>query len=76
MEALLGWIEKRIPAMNAYRKHMSEYPQPKNSNFWYIFGALAMLVLVNQIVTGIWLTMNYVLQLKALSHQLNISCVT
>ncbi|GAM54175.1 ubiquinol-cytochrome C reductase [Vibrio ishigakensis] len=60
MEALLGWIEKRIPAMNAYRKHMSEYPQPKNSNFWYIFGALAMLVLVNQIVTGIWLTMNYV----------------
>lgn len=60
MEALLGWIEKRLPAMNAYRKHMSEYPQPKNSNFWYIFGALAMLVLVNQIVTGIWLTMNYV----------------
>ncbi|SIO40946.1 cytochrome bc complex cytochrome b subunit [Salinivibrio sp. ES.052] len=59
MENLLNWVEKRIPAMNAYRKHMTEYPMPKNFNFWYMFGVLAMLVLVNQILTGIWLTMNY-----------------
>ena len=60
MQALLDWVEKRIPAMNAYKKHLSEYPMPKNFNFWYLFGSLAMLVLVNQILTGIWLTMNYV----------------
>ena len=60
MEALLGWIEKRLPMMDAYKKHLSEYPMPKNFNFWYLFGSLAMLVLVNQIITGIWLTMNYV----------------
>ncbi|MFI3276215.1 MAG: hypothetical protein R3Y30_17190, partial [Vibrio sp.] len=60
MQGLLDWVEKRIPAMNAYKKHLSEYPMPKNFNFWYLFGSLAMLVLVNQILTGIWLTMNYV----------------
>ncbi len=60
MQALLDWVEKRLPAMNAYKKHLSEYPMPKNFNFWYLFGSLAMLVLVNQILTGIWLTMNYV----------------
>ena len=59
MQALLDWVEKRIPAMNAYKKHLSEYPMPKNFNFWYLFGSLAMLVLVNQLLTGIWLTMNY-----------------
>lgn len=53
------WIEKRLPVMNAYKKHLSQYPMPKNFNFWYMFGALAMLVLVNQLVTGIWLTMSY-----------------
>jgi ubiquinol-cytochrome c reductase cytochrome b subunit len=45
--------------MPAYRKHMSEYYAPKNFNLWYYFGSLAMLVLVNQIVTGIFLTMHY-----------------
>ncbi|MGB1975048.1 MAG: cytochrome b [Vibrio toranzoniae] len=60
MQGLLDWVEKRLPAMNAYKKHLSEYPMPKNFNFWYLFGSLAMLVLVNQILTGIWLTMNYV----------------
>ena len=59
MNGFAGWLEKRLPVMNAYRKHLSEYPMPKNFNFWYIFGSLAMLVLVNQIITGIWLTMNY-----------------
>jgi ubiquinol-cytochrome c reductase cytochrome b subunit len=45
--------------MPVYRKHMTEYYAPKNFNFWYYFGVLAMVVLVNQIVTGIFLTMFY-----------------
>ena len=60
MAGLLDWVDKRLPVTNAYRKHLSQYPMPKNFNFWYVFGSLAMLVLVNQILTGIWLTMNYV----------------
>ena len=54
------WFNERAPGfMPFYRKHMSEYYAPKNFNIWYIFGILATVVLVNQIVTGIWLTMNY-----------------
>jgi ubiquinol-cytochrome c reductase cytochrome b subunit len=54
------WFNARTPGlMPAYRKHMSEYYAPKNFNLWYYFGSLAMLVLVNQIVTGIFLTMHY-----------------
>jgi ubiquinol-cytochrome c reductase cytochrome b subunit len=54
------WMENRFPtAFEAYRVHMSEYYAPKNFNFWYFFGALAMLVLVIQIVTGIFLVMHY-----------------
>jgi ubiquinol-cytochrome c reductase cytochrome b subunit len=54
------WFTERAPGfMPAYRKHMSEYYAPKNFNIWYYFGSLALLVLVNQIVTGIWLTMHY-----------------
>src|SRR3546814_11157796 len=45
--------------MPVYRKHMSEYYAPKNFNFWYYMGSLALLVLVNQILTGIFLTMHY-----------------
>ena len=57
---LTNWMENRFPtAFEAYRVHMSEYYAPKNFNFWYFFGALAMLVLVIQIVTGIFLTMHY-----------------
>jgi ubiquinol-cytochrome c reductase cytochrome b subunit len=55
-----AWFNERTPGlMPAYKKHMSEYYAPKNFNLWYYFGSLAMLVLVNQIVTGIFLTMNY-----------------
>ncbi len=55
-----NWFENRIPtAFDAYKVHMSEYYAPKNFNIWYVFGALAMLVLVIQIVTGIFLTMHY-----------------
>jgi ubiquinol-cytochrome c reductase cytochrome b subunit len=54
------WLENRFPtAFAEYKKHMSEYYAPKNFNFWYFFGSLAMLVLVIQIVTGIFMTMHY-----------------
>ncbi len=57
---LTNWLENRFPtAFDAYRVHMSEYYAPKNFNFWYIFGSLALLVLVIQIVTGIFLVMHY-----------------
>ena len=55
----MNWLDNRFPASKLYKEHMSEYYAPKNFNFWYIFGSLAMLVLVIQIVTGIFLTMNY-----------------
>ncbi len=59
-EKLTNWFENRFPsAFDGYRKHMSEYYAPKNFNIFYIFGALAMLVLVIQIVTGIFLVMHY-----------------
>ncbi len=54
------WLENRFPtAFDAFKVHMSEYYAPKNFNFWYFFGALALLVLVIQIVTGIFLVMHY-----------------
>ena len=56
---LVSWIDERIPMTATYNKHVGQYPAPKNFNFWYFFGSLAMLVLVNQILTGVWLTMNY-----------------
>ncbi|MES3002651.1 MAG: cytochrome bc complex cytochrome b subunit [Pseudomonadota bacterium] len=59
--AKLGnWFDNRFPTAGVmYRDHMSEYYAPKNFNFWYFFGSLAMLVLVIQIVTGIFLVMHY-----------------
>ncbi len=59
MSRLIEWIDERYPLTKVWREHLAEYYAPKNFNFWYFFGSLAMLVLVNQIVTGIWLTMNY-----------------
>jgi len=56
---LMGWIDDRFPATAMWEDHLSKYYAPKNFNFWYFFGSLALLVLVNQILTGIWLTMNY-----------------
>ncbi len=56
---LMNWIEYRMPFMEKMNLHVMQYPAPKNFNFWYFFGSLAMLVLVNQILTGIWLTMNF-----------------
>jgi ubiquinol-cytochrome c reductase cytochrome b subunit len=55
----LNWIDSRFPLTSTYKAHLSEYYAPKNFNFWYFFGSLAMLVLVIQIVTGIFLVMHY-----------------
>src|SRR5580698_5886901 len=58
-KGLLGWIDQRFPLSALWRSQVSEYYAPKNFNFWYYFGSLALLVLVNQLVTGIFLTMSY-----------------
>ena len=58
-KGLIGWIDARLPIINAFEKHMSKYYAPKNFNVWYIFGVLSLVVLVNQLLTGIWLTMNF-----------------
>jgi ubiquinol-cytochrome c reductase cytochrome b subunit len=59
MSSFAGWVDDRFPMSKMWREHLSEYYAPKNFNFWYFFGSLALLVLVIQIVTGIFLTMNY-----------------
>lgn len=59
MNTLLQWIETRFPLISTWKAHASEYYAPKNFNFLYFFGSLALLVLANQIVTGLWLTMFY-----------------
>ncbi|HSV57541.1 MAG TPA: cytochrome bc complex cytochrome b subunit [Variovorax sp.] len=58
-QKLLNWVDNRFPLTKLYNEHMGEYYAPKNFNFWYIFGSLALLVLVIQIVTGIFLVMHY-----------------
>jgi len=58
-EKALTWIDNRFPLSKLYKEHLSEYYAPKNFNFFYFFGALSLLVLVIQIVTGIFLTMHY-----------------
>ncbi|NLR76120.1 cytochrome b [Leeia aquatica] len=57
---LLGWVNERFPLTRMWEEQWGKYAAPKNFNFWYYFGSLAALVLVLQIVTGIFLTMNYV----------------
>lgn len=56
---LLGWVDRRFPLTSLWKAHLSEYYAPKNFNFWYFFGSLALLVLVIQIVTGIFMVMHY-----------------
>ncbi|HEU4459301.1 MAG TPA: cytochrome bc complex cytochrome b subunit [Methylibium sp.] len=58
-DKLLNWVDNRFPASKLWKEHLSEYYAPKNFNFWYFFGSLALLVLVIQIVTGIFLVMHY-----------------
>ena len=57
---VMGWVDARLPVTETYEKHLSKYYAPKNFNFWYFFGVLSVVVLVNQLLTGIWLTMSYV----------------
>jgi len=57
--SLLSWIDERYPLTKVWNEHLAQYYAPKNFNFWYFFGSLAMLVLVNQILTGVWLAMSY-----------------
>ena len=60
--ALVGfrdWVDARLPIIRAWNTHMGEYYAPKNFNFFYYFGVFSLVVLVNQLLTGIWLTMNY-----------------
>jgi len=59
MSELMGWIDHRIPLTATFEKHMSKYYAPKNFNFWYFFGVFAFLMLANQILTGVWLTMSF-----------------
>ncbi len=57
--SFLNWIDERFPLSKVWSEHLADYYAPKNFNFWYFFGSLAMLMLVNQIVTGVWLAMAY-----------------
>jgi len=59
LTSMLGWIDDRLPLTRTWNTHMGEYYAPKNFNMWYFFGVFSLLVLVNQLLTGIWLTMNY-----------------
>jgi ubiquinol-cytochrome c reductase cytochrome b subunit len=59
MSKFMEWVDARFPATKMWEEHLSKYYAPKNFNFFYFFGSLALLVLVNQILTGIWLTMSY-----------------
>ncbi len=56
--SLLGWIDRRFPLTKLWREQVSEYYAPKNFNFWYFFGVIALVVFANQLITGIFLTMN------------------
>ena len=56
----MGWLDARFPATETWEYHLSKYYAPKNHNFWYLMGWIATIVLVNQLLTGIWLTMSYV----------------
>ncbi|HET9699774.1 MAG TPA: cytochrome bc complex cytochrome b subunit [Burkholderiales bacterium] len=59
LTAVVNWVDERFPLIETWKYHLTEYYAPKNFNFWYYFGSLALLVFVIQILTGIFLTMNY-----------------
>lgn len=56
----LAWVNARYPILPFWRQHLSEYYAPKNFNFWYYFGSFSLLVFFGQILSGIWLVMEYV----------------
>ncbi len=59
-QGLINWFDERFPLIETWNYHLARYWAPKNFNFWYLFGVLSIVVLVIQLLTGIWLTMNYV----------------
>ena len=59
LKSLAGWVDERFPMSKMVREHLTEYYAPKNFNFWYFFGGLAIVVLAIQILSGIFLTMHY-----------------
>nr|WP_304956648.1 cytochrome b N-terminal domain-containing protein [endosymbiont of Lamellibrachia barhami] len=59
MQNFVGWIDDRFPMTKVWNEHLAQYYAPKNFNFWYFMGSLAMLTLVLQIFTGVWLAMSY-----------------
>lgn len=56
----MEWLDARFPATETWEYHLSKYYAPKNHNFWYLMGWIATVVLVIQLLTGIWLTMSYI----------------
>ena len=56
---LFGWVNSRLPGSKTFERHLSKHPVPSKVNFWYLFGALASVVLIIQIVSGIWLITPY-----------------
>ncbi len=57
--AMRDWVDSRLPIVRAWNTHMAEYYAPKNFNFWYFFGVLSMIVLVIQLISGVWLLMSF-----------------
>lgn len=57
--SFMDWVDARLPVTKKWKQHVSEYYAPKNFNFWYYFGSLALVVLGIQLISGIWLAMNY-----------------
>mgnify|MGYP006229629459 FL=1 len=59
MDTIYKWFNERLPISNTFERHLSKHPVPKKVNFWYLFGALASVVLIVQILSGIWLMFGY-----------------
>ncbi|TWI55420.1 ubiquinol-cytochrome c reductase cytochrome b subunit [Pseudomonas duriflava] len=59
MSRLRLWIDHRFPLSRLLKEHLTHYYVPKNFNALYLFGSLGLLILVNQMLTGIWLAMSY-----------------
>ncbi|MFL2697900.1 MAG: cytochrome bc complex cytochrome b subunit [Gammaproteobacteria bacterium] len=58
-QKVLAWFDDRLPVTATWERHLSKYPAPIGQNFWYLAGVLLVVVLVIQLISGIWLLMNY-----------------
>jgi len=56
---VIAWIDERLPIFTLLQHSTSHYPTPKNLNYWWNFGSLALTMLVIMILTGVFLDMNY-----------------